>query len=120
RLRGSQHPEVAFALHKVGGALRLQGKPAEAEPLLREALSIFHKYYRPDDSAVTRCSAELKRVLEALQDKPGLEAFVKEEEEYSMGSDTPSNHIRMAELLLSDEHVDDKRKAKKEEAHRQF
>ncbi len=116
RLRGSQHPEVAFALQKVGAALQRQGKSAEAEPPLRDALNIFHKYYRPDDTAVTRCSAELKRVLEALQDKSALEAFAKEEAEYSMGSDTPSNHIRLALLLLSDEHADNKRQEKQEEA----
>jgi tetratricopeptide (TPR) repeat protein len=40
KLLGPQHKEVAVALNNLGVALRLAGKPAEADPVFRRALPI--------------------------------------------------------------------------------
>ena len=120
RLHGDQHPETAWGLRALGFALQSQQKLDEAEAALHDSLRIFRRGYSDDHLYVQLVRDKLKKVLEARGDKAALEAFAKDEAEYSMRSDTPSNHIRLAELLLSDEHADDKRQEKKEEASRQF
>ena len=122
RVHGAQHPETGFAFRALGVALKSQGKFAEAKTAYEEALSIFRLQYGPHNSqhsAIANCIQDLKRVLESLGDKSALEALAKMEAD-TMSGDTPSNHIRLAELLLSDNRSDTLRKEKEEEARRQI
>jgi tetratricopeptide (TPR) repeat protein len=103
RLHGNQHPETAWGLWALGTALRGQQKFVDAEPPLREALSIFREYYTPEHRAIQGVGHELASVLWAKGDRAGLEALAKEQAEHERRLEGPGYHVRLAELLLANE-----------------
>lgn len=63
RLRSN--PEDTFrALHELGAALGLAGKPREGEPLLREALAMGSHFLSPSGPTIGICNLELGECLE--------------------------------------------------------
>jgi len=49
---GSKHPDVAATLNNLGGFYNSQGKPVEAEHLLKRALAIQEYVWGPEHTAV--------------------------------------------------------------------
>ncbi len=73
------HPEMAYGLLVLGRALAALERPAEAETYLREALSIFRKYFPEDDiwGSYTTFS-EMVRVLRAQGKNEDAANFLEE------------------------------------------
>jgi eukaryotic-like serine/threonine-protein kinase len=78
RLQGPQHPETGWALLALGNALLGEKKLDEAESAGREALAIFRKQYSFGHISVDSAMDELRAVLEAKGDSPGLLALNQE------------------------------------------
>ena len=111
RVHGDRHPETAWGLMTWASALKGQRKFADAEPPLREALAIFREYYAPEHDAIQGVTENLKLVLQAKGDRAGLDALTSE---VAKRSDSPSDDVRVATLLLKNIPTADQ----KEEAHR--
>lgn len=70
---GAEHPHIAGTLHNLATSYRLQGRSAEAEPLLKRALEINETAYGAEHRTVATSFADLggfyldsKRYDEAL------------------------------------------------------
>ncbi|HEY3242751.1 MAG TPA: tetratricopeptide repeat protein [Phycisphaerae bacterium] len=61
-----EHPQTLTSLNNMGVLLRAQGKLAEAEPYLREALAGFTKRLGPARWETAKCEADLGTVLRDL------------------------------------------------------
>ena len=66
RLLGSEHPDLAAGLVALAGAVRADGRLAEAAPLLVEGLVIFEKRYPPGHRRIAGARADLDRVRAEL------------------------------------------------------
>ena len=64
--KGPDHPEVGGTLSLIGGWLVQQGKPAEATPLFRRALSIFERRLGPADELSEQAASNLAANLQVL------------------------------------------------------
>jgi tetratricopeptide (TPR) repeat protein len=117
RLHGDHHPETAWGLWVLGQSLIGQKKFPDAEPPLREALAIFREYYTSEFRAVRGITHDLASVLEAQGDRAGLDALFREQADQAIRSDMPSYHVRLAELLLSN-NSNSSSDAQTDEAHR--
>jgi tetratricopeptide (TPR) repeat protein len=130
RLHGDRHPETAFGLKALARALVSKQKLAEAEEAVRKALVIFRYQFPENHPNIRDTMYQLKTVLEARGDKPGLEALAKEEAAIAMRSGTPDYRLRLAEILTRQSmpalRADDAQRlatdaaARTEEAHRQI
>ena len=100
RLHGAQHPETGWALLALGRALLDEKKLDEAEAASREALSIFSKQYTFGHKSVDNAMSELKDVLVAKGDLPGLVTFYQVTlagQRAALGNDSPA----VAETLMN-------------------
>jgi tetratricopeptide (TPR) repeat protein len=114
RKKRDHHPDTGHALWYLGYALKGQQKFAEAEAVLRESLAIFRENYPSEHYSIQRACQQLNLVLEAKGDRVGLDALAREEAVQAIRSNSPDYHVRLAELLLSNNPSD----AQTEEAHR--
>ena len=64
KLLGETHPDVAGSLTGLAAVLRDEGKPAEAEPLVREALAIRRELFGSEHPAVAGSLNTLGGLLE--------------------------------------------------------
>jgi eukaryotic-like serine/threonine-protein kinase len=78
RLQGPEHPEMGWSVFTLGQALGGQHKLAEAERAFRETLAIWRKCFSFQDGRVQLAVFQLRAVLEAKGDSPGLEALARE------------------------------------------
>ena len=72
---GEDHPEVATALHNLGG---LEGDPKEAERRLTQALEIRRRIYDDDDPRTAKTRSNLVVILTRLKDSRAM-ALAQEE-----------------------------------------
>jgi tetratricopeptide (TPR) repeat protein len=98
-VRGNNHPDVAMSLVTLSGLLRSQQRYAEAEPLVREALSIRQRVL-PKDWSTTNA----KRVLAVLLIPQGKyeeaeRLLLEANEEFKSNQPPPSQAARVRDAL---------------------
>jgi serine/threonine-protein kinase len=64
--RAASAEDLFHALHSLGYVLTLAGKPAEGEPLLREAVRVGGSFLGPGGPSMGQCDLELGECLERL------------------------------------------------------
>ena len=75
KYRGDHHPQTGRALSQLGSLLADQGKYDDAEPLLRESLTIFERNFDYISEAHVPSYAFLVMTLRGKKDQAGLEAL---------------------------------------------
>jgi serine/threonine protein kinase len=94
RVHKSPHPELAYGLTTLAKSLHEQRKIEAAESAYRESLAVFRRCYPEEHPDVRSTIDALTTLLEGRGDKSELE---REE----AGFDSPSDHLRLASLLLT-------------------
>ena len=62
-IEGDQHPDIAVGLNQLGTILRDEGKPVEAEAMLRQAAAIGQRAWGPDHTDEARIETNLGDLL---------------------------------------------------------
>ena len=60
KVLGPQHPDVASTLETLGWMYELQGKPAEAKPLLSKAVTLYELDLGAEHPHVARCLSKAR------------------------------------------------------------
>jgi tetratricopeptide (TPR) repeat protein len=97
RVHSGPHPEMADALRTLAIALEEQQKFEDAASAFHESLAIFRSCYAENHPDVRYTAGHLKKLLESGGDKSEIDEFESEQAD-ALG---PSNHLRLARLLLT-------------------